>query len=732
MLNNKGAERAVLSGLCRFGFDAYIDIADIVDINCFYDNKNQMIFKVIENLFEKDHKKIDIPSINSESQSCGVYDRICKNQIDQEYIRSLFNYPIEIENVRNQAKVLARLTIARRAQEAHKMASDKLNELSGNESIDDIVKVSEGPFMDLMSSLTDDNSYSKIGEEVEEYLEYLENNTDKSVGVHTPFPIYNHVIGDGLRPGVHLIAARLKVGKMQPYSSIVYTPDGKKNMGDLKVGDKVLTPFDDFAYVTEVFEHGEKDVYRLNFIDGSYMECGLEHIVEYTTRKAKYFRTKHLFEILHEGLKSKDGHYKFEIRLTKPLNFRRSELVIKPYEMGILLSDKKTFDDYSQKDMLLFYDIEKWKNRRIPEEYLHSSLEDRWNLFKGLLDGNGNIEQDDKKFYSESESMLQDFIYLSRSLGAYSRIMDYKEQRYAKANFTRKTKTLISVEKVRKETSRCIKISEEHGLYVTDNFTVTHNSTVGKEVALHAANSGVPALYIDTEMQYEDQLKRVLSSMTGINIRRIEKGLYKDSKEEKKKVLMAAQKIKDVPFFHKNVSGRDFAFILAYIKRWVHKHVGFDENGKPNKHLIIYDYFKLMDPKSLKDASEYQLMGFQIAALHDFCMQYNTPVLSFVQTNRDGITKDGADVISQSDRLGWNAISLSILRRKTSEEIAVDGPHNGNAKIVPLEGRFMERMDDGDYINVLIDGSIAKIKEISTKNNPKIETGFDINEELTE
>ena len=195
---------------------------------------------------------------------------------------------------------------------------------------------------------------------------------------------------------------------------------------------------------------------------------------------------------------------------------------------------------------------------------------------------------------------------------------------------------------------------------------------------------------------------------------------------------MAAEKIKDIPFFHKNVSGRDFAFILAYIKRWVHKHVGFDENGKPNKHLIVYDYFKLMDQKSLKDASEYQLMGFQIAALHDFCMQYNTPVLSFVQTNRDGITKDGADVISQSDRLGWNAISLSILRRKTPEEVAVDGPHNGNAKIVPLEGRFMDRMDDGDYINVLIDGSIAKIKEISTKNNPKIETGFDINEELTE
>lgn len=722
MLSNKGAERAVLAGLCQHGFDCYIEVVDILSIDCFLDPKNQLLFRVIENIFSKDQRTIDVPSINSEAQSYGVYDRICKDQIDQEYIRSLFNYPIDFPNVRHQSQVLVKLKIGRRAQEAHQKAFQQLEAIKGDEGIDQIVKISEAPFMELMSTMTNESSVDKIGEDIDEYLEHLETNSDKSVGIYTPFPIFNDIVGDGLRPGVHLVAARAKVGKMQPYDSLIYTPTGPKKMGEIETGDVVLTPFNEVAFVTDIFEHGLQDVYKVSFIDGTSMECGLDHIFEYTTRKSKYFRNKTLRELLEHPIIGPDRHYLYRVRISKPIQFNETQQVIDPYIMGVILSDKEAFKNFNKKDMLLFYDIEKWKDRRIPHEYLYGTLKSREALYKGMMDGSGIISNKVKEYSSDSVEICKDLCELVRTMGGVAENFTYRVE----VRFDVVTKSLISVEKLdTQKVSRCIKIDKKHGLYLTDDLIVTHNSTVGKEVSVYTAKQGVPTLYLDTEMQSSDQINRILASMTKINIRRIEKGLYKDNPYELKRVRQAAAEVKNMPLFHKNVSGKDFAYVLSILKRWIHKEVGFN-GDKPNPHMVVYDYFKLMDPKSLKDAQEYQLMGFQIAAMHDFCMQNNTPVLSFVQTNRDGITKDSADVVSQSDRLVWNCISLSILRRKTSDEIAVDGIQNGNAKLIPLAGRYMKILDDGDYLNFNINGDIANIKEISTRRNPKTDTGFEI------
>ena len=52
-------------------------------------------------------------------------------------------------------------------------------------------------------------------------------------------------------------------GKMQPLYSKVYTPDGYKLMGDIKVGDVVYSGLngDDTATVIGIFPQGLKDVY---------------------------------------------------------------------------------------------------------------------------------------------------------------------------------------------------------------------------------------------------------------------------------------------------------------------------------------------------------------------------------------------------------------------------------------------------------------------------------------
>ena len=70
----------------------------------------------------------------------------------------------------------------------------------------------------------------------------------------------------------------LAAGKEQSLDSQILTPNGFVKMRDIKVGSKVVTPFDGIANVTAIFPQGIKDVYEFVLSDGRKCECGLEHL----------------------------------------------------------------------------------------------------------------------------------------------------------------------------------------------------------------------------------------------------------------------------------------------------------------------------------------------------------------------------------------------------------------------------------------------------------------------
>ena len=125
---------------------------------------------------------------------------------------------------------------------------------------------------------------------------------------------------------------------------------------------------------------------------------------------------------------------------------------------------------------------------------------------------------------------------------------------------------------------------------------------------------------------------------------------------------------------------------------------------------------------------EYQALGFQITSLHNLCVKLDIPCLSFVQLNRDGITKESTDAVSGSDRLIWLCTSFTIFKSKSTEELAEDGPNAGNRKLVPVVSRHGAGMDDGDYINMQMQGAHAKLIELRSrnefKNQPVGDTGL--------
>ena len=254
------------------------------------------------------------------------------------------------------------------------------------------------------------------------------------------------------------------------------------------------------------------------------------------------------------------------------------------------------------------------------------------------------------------------------------------------------------------------------GIYLTAARPKSGKSSLAINDALHISHLGVPVLYLDTEMSKEGQIPRILASLAGISTSEIEKSEFTNSSHKVEKVRRSAEKLKCLPFYYRRIAGKPFDEILSIIRRWIVQDVRMS-GGRVADCLVIYDYFKLMDTGDLDKLSEHQALGFQIQSLADLCSKYSFPVSAYVQMNRDGITKDSTDIISQSDRLLWLCSSLALLKRKTLEEIMTAGPENGNTKlIVTQDQRYGPGMDEGDWINLAFDKSKCSIKEVGTKN----------------
>jgi len=239
---------------------------------------------------------------------------------------------------------------------------------------------------------------------------------------------------------------------------------------------------------------------------------------------------------------------------------------------------------------------------------------------------------------------------------------------------------------------------------------------------------------MDTEMTKEDHIHRILAMSSEIEISKIETGKFTDTPNSATKIKQAIDELKNSKLYHKSIAGKPFEEQLSIMRRWISKEVGLNDDGTAKDCVIIYDYLKLMDSTGInQDMKEYQVLGFMMTSLHNFAIQYKVPILSFIQLNRDGITKESTDTASGSDRIIWLCSNFTIFKRKSDEEIAEDGQDAGNRKLVPLISRHGGGLDDNDYINCHMKVWCAKITEGQTRlellhGSKKKKGGFIIND----
>jgi replicative DNA helicase len=246
-------------------------------------------------------------------------------------------------------------------------------------------------------------------------------------------------------------------------------------------------------------------------------------------------------------------------------------------------------------------------------------------------------------------------------------------------------------------------------------------------LCMNIASRDIPVLIVDTEMSRQDHDDRMISYFSGVSMDQIATGKYIKSQEETRKVRAGTDKFKGMNYKYVNVSGIKFSTILGIMRNFIYRDVGFDESGVVNDCVIIYDYFKVTDSSEINDSmKEHQLLAFQMMDLHNFAVKNDVPIVSFIQLNRDGITKESTDVVAGSDGILKTCTSFSILKEKSEEELANSGGEDrGNRKLVPIVARHGGGLDGSDYINFNYDFEFANVKELETRNYYlKNEEGF--------
>lgn len=234
-------------------------------------------------------------------------------------------------------------------------------------------------------------------------------------------------------------------------------------------------------------------------------------------------------------------------------------------------------------------------------------------------------------------------------------------------------------------------------------------------VARNMAENGIPVLYLDTELTSDTQLHRLSALVSGVDLDSIETGKFKHTPQESEALWGCQKHIEGLPIDHFSVAGLAPHSIMSIARRWLSKSVGFTNSGSAKPCLIIYDYLKLMDDGGFKNnLQEYQLLGFLITSLHNFAVKFKLPVLATVQLNRDGVEKEGAEVVSGSDRIVWLCSNFTILKKKIQTELNEDPPSNGTKKLVVTDTRFGSGMESGEYINVIDKLEIGRLSEGKT------------------
>ena len=296
-------------------------------------------------------------------------------------------------------------------------------------------------------------------------------------------------------------------------------------------------------------------------------------------------------------------------------------------------------------------------NKHIPTAYLRAAEGQRRSLLAGLLDTDGTVAPSGVvQFSVTSRRLAEDTRELIVSLGyrcslttkpvkgrrvtsstAYTLTFStgddvfrlerkrllHKERRGPGPGRTGR-RHITAVRLVPSVPVRCVEVDSADHLYLAGRSMVpTHNSTLGLDVARHAAvKAGVPTVVFSLEMSRTELVQRLMCAECTVDMQRLRTGRMEES--DWTRLTRSLGKLADAPLFIDDSPGTTMMEIRAKCRRLKQRH---------GLGLVVVDYLQLMQPSKRFENRQQEVSEIS-RSLKLLAKELEVPVIAISQLSR--------------------------------------------------------------------------------------------------
>lgn len=295
----------------------------------------------------------------------------------------------------------------------------------------------------------------------------------------------------------------------------------------------------------------------------------------------------------------------------------------------------------------------------IPDELLYGSIHTRFEVLRGLMDSDGFVASGHYEISTASKKLCAGIVELARSLGGrvsfrkrgthyvkdgirHEAADSYRiniaftnglvpvtsEKHLArKTQLRRKTLRFIDSYKfVGKHQCQCISVDD--GYYITDGYTVTHNTALAMNIVEHVVLSvGEPVGVLSLEMSDEQLMLRLQSSVARVDLRDIGRGVATEN--DFNALTRASGMLAKSSLHIQAAAGLSVDAARAIGRRMKQQH---------GIKLLVIDYMQLLhaSSKSRREMSRAEELGAISGGCKEMAMELGIPVILLSQLTDEG------------------------------------------------------------------------------------------------
>ena len=538
------------------------------------------------------------------------------------------------------------------------------------------------------------------------------------------------------------IAGAAGTGKAQPVDTLIPTPNGYKKLGDLKVGDYVFNRYGNPVKILEIFERGYLNTFKVTLDDGRSTMCNDQHL--WTVKYNNEEQTLTLAQIIKMDTNCKNFYVPMNGCVKYPplpnSDYRIGKFNITPYELG---------KNYK-------HSVDEINKYRLGDKY------QRLEFLRGLIETRGGVTNNgkttdiwiiynDKNVIEEIKLLLISLGYLptiiKMSYNIYYKISvtieDINGDLYNYLKYVKRLENVIkndyntnqyvsirSIENLHEKTKmRCILVDDPEHLYLTNDYIVTHNTTIVLYLIEQLGLRMDEVLFLAYQGKAACRM-----TMTGLPAKTIHSAIYKYEKEAMKDsegrfLRNDRGKIRMKGVFKKRdyIGGNEeIKLIVVDEAGMVNKEIAEDLKSFNIPIIVLGDlnqlppvfgkpYF-LTNPDVVltkimrqNEGNPIVYLSQEILAGHDLNIgMYGKSEVIAKSDLTDSHFSKADIVLSETNRLRWNV--NNFFREQLRQYKQLDYPHNGE-KVICRKNNWKRSIDGGIFLTNGMSGYVDSIQK---------------------